>query len=61
MDGRVILSIAYGIDAVPENDPYVADAEQVMQSVTMGTSKEASVLDSIPWCNNSSVIWRPEN
>jgi hypothetical protein len=43
-----MLSIAYRIDALPENDPYVADAEKVMQSVAVGTSNEAAPLDSIP-------------
>ena len=60
MARRVMLSIAYGIDVLPENDPYVADAEKVMQSVAIGTSKEATLLDSISWCDYFCVIWRPE-
>jgi hypothetical protein len=50
MAGPVILSIAYGIDAHPENDPCVANAERALQSITVGTTKEATLLDMIPWC-----------
>ncbi|KAH9038268.1 cytochrome P450 [Lactarius hengduanensis] len=45
----VILSIAYGIDVLPENDPYVADAENVMNAFAFSTTKEALLLDLIPW------------
>ena len=50
MAGQVIMSIAYGIDVLPENDPYVADAEQMMQAFAVGSAQEAALLDSIPWC-----------
>ncbi|KAI9432091.1 cytochrome P450 [Lactarius indigo] len=49
MAGQVILSIAYGIDVLPENDPYVASAERMMQSFAFGTTKEATLLDLVPW------------
>ncbi|KAI9432056.1 cytochrome P450 [Lactarius indigo] len=49
MAGQVILSITYGIDVLPENDPYIADAERLSQSVAIGTSREATLLDTIPW------------
>ncbi|KAH9066195.1 cytochrome P450 [Lactarius vividus] len=49
MAGQVILSIAYGIDVLPENDPYVADAENVLRAATVATTKEALLLDLIPW------------
>ncbi|KAI9467402.1 cytochrome P450 [Lactarius psammicola] len=49
MAGQVIMSIAYGIDVLPENDPYVTDAENVLLAVAVGTTKEAMLLDSIPW------------
>ena len=61
MAGQVILSIAYGIDVLPENDPYVADAEKVLRAVAVGTTKEALLLDSIPWCNYYQLIWKPGN
>ncbi|KAH9070992.1 cytochrome P450 [Lactarius deliciosus] len=49
MAGQVILSIAYGIDVLPENDPYVADAENVLRAAAIATTKEALLLDLIPW------------
>ncbi|KAI9467400.1 cytochrome P450 [Lactarius psammicola] len=49
MAGQVILSIAYGIDVLPENDPYVADAENVLHAFAVSTTKEAMLLDLIPW------------
>ncbi|KAH8978634.1 cytochrome P450 [Lactarius akahatsu] len=49
MAGQVILSVAYGIDVLPENDPYVADAENVLRAITISTTKEALLLDFIPW------------
>ena len=54
MTGQVIMSIAYGIDVLPENDPYVADAEKMLQALAAGSTQEAALLDSIPWgmcCN----------
>ena len=50
MAGQVFLSIAYGIDVLPENDPYVAEAENVLRAVEVASTKEALLLDSIPWC-----------
>ena len=62
MAGQVILSVAYGIDVLPENDPYVADAENVLRGAAVGTTKEALLLDSIPWCNYyHQLIRKPEN
>ena len=50
MAGQVFLSIAYGINVLPENDPYVADAESVLRALGIATTKEALLLDAIPWC-----------
>lgn len=50
------MSIVYGIDALPENDPYVADAEKLLQAFAIGTTQEAALLDAIPWCICCSVI-----
>jgi hypothetical protein len=61
MAGQVILSIAYGIDVLPENDPYVADAENVLQALAISTTKEALLLDSIPWCIYYWLIWKRRN
>ena len=61
MAGQVILSIAYGIDVLPENDPYVEDAENVLRGAAFGTTMEALLLDLIPWCIYYQLIWKPEN
>ncbi len=58
MAGQVILSIAYGIDVLPENDPYVADAENVLHAFAVSTTKEAMLLDLIPWCIYYRLIWK---
>ena len=51
MTGQVIMSVAYGIDVLPENDPYVADSEKMLQALAIGSTPEAALLDAIPWCN----------
>jgi hypothetical protein len=51
MAGQIILSVAYGIDVRPEGDPYVEQAEKVLQALEIGTTQEASRFDTIPWCN----------
>ncbi len=61
MARQVILSIAYRIDVLPENDPYVVGAENMMQSFAFSTTKEATLLDMIPWCICCHIIWKPEN
>ena len=50
MVGQVIMSIAYGIDVQPENDPYVVGAEKMMRAFAAGTTQEAALLDAIPLC-----------
>ena len=50
MAAHVILSISYGIDVLPENDPYMANAEKLVEALAIGTTKEATLLDTMPWC-----------
>ena len=50
MAGQVIMSIAYGIDAQPKDDPYVEGAEMMMKAFAAGSTQEAALLDTIPWC-----------
>ncbi|KAH9019123.1 cytochrome P450 [Lactarius pseudohatsudake] len=52
MAGQVILSIAYGIDVLPENDPYVTDAENLLRAAVTSTTKEAMLLNFVPWLIN---------
>jgi cytochrome P450 len=49
MNGQVILSAAYGINVLPENDPYVAESETMVQAFVFGSTQEAALLDAIPW------------
>jgi len=56
MAGQTILSIAYGIDVLPENDPHVENAELLGHALAFGSTKEAALLDSIPWCTCCYII-----
>ena len=58
MAGQVIMAIAYGIDVLPENDPYVEGAENMMKAFAAGSTQEAAILDAIPWCIYCRVIWK---
>ncbi|KAI0295320.1 cytochrome P450 [Multifurca ochricompacta] len=49
MTGQVVLSIAYGIDARSEHDPYLIAAEKMADAVDLGSTLEARLLDMIPW------------
>lgn len=51
MAGQIILSVAYGIDVRPEGDPYVEDAEKVLCALQLGSTQEATIFDTITWCN----------
>jgi hypothetical protein len=61
MNGQVILSAAYGINVLPENDPYVAESETMVQAFVFGSTQEAALLDAIPWCICCYVVQKPEN
>ena len=51
MAGQIILSVAYGIDVRLEGDPYVEDAENVLHALQLGSTQEATIFDTITWCN----------
>jgi hypothetical protein len=51
MAGQVILSVAYGIDVRPEGDPFVADAENVLRAIQIGSTPEAMIFDTVTWRN----------
>ncbi|KAF9267146.1 cytochrome P450 [Marasmius fiardii PR-910] len=44
----IILGIAYGIDVLPENDPYVAAAERALESLGRGIAPGAFLVESLP-------------
>ena len=56
MAGQIILSTAYGIDVRPEGDPYVEEAEKVLNALMLGTTKGATLFDTITWCNISHFL-----
>jgi hypothetical protein len=53
MAGQTILSVAYGIDVRPEGDPYIENGENVLRALQLGSTYEATVFDTITWCNTS--------
>lgn len=50
MAGQVIMSIAYGIDLQPQNDPYVATAEEALRCVSIAGTPGTFLVDSFPIC-----------
>ncbi|KAI0258889.1 cytochrome P450 [Gloeopeniophorella convolvens] len=48
MAGQIILSIAYGINVNPENDSYVASAEETLKAIALASTNEAFLFNSIP-------------
>ncbi|KAH9976327.1 hypothetical protein BGW80DRAFT_1292859, partial [Lactifluus volemus] len=50
MAGKIILGIAYGIDVLPQNDPYVAIAEKMLHSLSLATQSGGRLFSMIPWC-----------
>ncbi|KAJ7714913.1 cytochrome P450 [Mycena metata] len=48
MVGEVIVSVAYGIDVLPVNDPYVALAEEAAESAAGAAVPGRFFVDSIP-------------
>ncbi|KAJ7146856.1 cytochrome P450 [Mycena epipterygia] len=48
MAGEVIMSVAYGIDVLPVNDPYLAVAEEAAQTAIQAAIPGRFLVDSIP-------------
>lgn len=44
------MDIAYGIEVLPENDPYVATAEESVAALAIAAMPGAFLVDSIPLC-----------
>lgn len=42
------MRVAYGIDILPEDDPYVFLAEESLQALSAATNAGAYLVDSIP-------------
>jgi hypothetical protein len=56
MAGNIILGIAYGIDVLPKNDPYVATAEKMLHSLSLATQSGGRLFSMIPWCGFLSLL-----
>ncbi|RDB17474.1 hypothetical protein Hypma_001603 [Hypsizygus marmoreus] len=48
LSGETIVSIAYGIDVLPENDPYIMASEKGMQPVRAAGVPGAFLVDTFP-------------
>ncbi|KAJ7251444.1 cytochrome P450 [Mycena rebaudengoi] len=48
MTGALIMSIAYGIDTLPSNDPYVETAEAALDAITQAAIPGRYLVDMIP-------------
>ncbi|KAJ7688010.1 cytochrome P450 [Mycena rosella] len=48
MAGEIIMSVTYGIDVLPKNDPYVALAEHALHSLTDAGSPGRFLVNFIP-------------
>lgn len=48
MSGETIISIAYGLDAKPKDDPYIQAAEEAVNALLQAAVPGAFLVDSIP-------------
>ncbi|KAF5341606.1 hypothetical protein D9758_014087 [Tetrapyrgos nigripes] len=48
MAGATILSIAYGIEAQPENDPFIDLVEKALQSIAFAANSGSYLVDQLP-------------
>lgn len=44
------MRTAYGIDILPENDPYVENAEHALKAIAAATNAGAYLVDIVPIC-----------
>jgi hypothetical protein len=54
MVGQVSLSVAYGIDTTPRNDPNIALAEAVLQGVAVAQTK-GRIFNLVPFCKPNQL------
>lgn len=48
MAGETIMSIAYGLDVKPKNDPYIATAEEGVHPLVAAANPGAFLVDVLP-------------
>ncbi|KAJ6549908.1 cytochrome P450 [Mycena capillaripes] len=49
MAGALIMDVAYGIDVLPIDDPYIRLAKAALQGLALATLPGAFLVDTIPW------------
>ncbi|KAK7451737.1 hypothetical protein VKT23_012417 [Stygiomarasmius scandens] len=49
MTGSIILSVAYGIEVLSENDPYIAAADAALDTFCIAARPGSFLVDAIPW------------
>ncbi|KAK0232582.1 cytochrome P450 [Armillaria fumosa] len=49
MAARIIMSITYGIDTLPEGDPFVTAAEDALHTIAMAAIPGTFLVDSLPF------------
>ena len=49
MTGETIISVTYGIDVLPKNDPYIATAESAIQPLFIAAIPGTFLVDTFPW------------
>ena len=54
MIGQVSLSVAYGIDTVPRDDPNIALAEAALQGIAVA-QKKGRIFNIVPFCKRKSI------
>jgi len=49
MAGETIISIAYGLDVLPNDDPYITTAEKGVHSAVVAAVPGTFLVDTFPW------------
>ncbi|KAJ6619369.1 hypothetical protein B0H10DRAFT_1793644 [Mycena sp. CBHHK59/15] len=48
MTGELIMSVAYGIDVLPSDDPYITVAEEAIQTLSVANIPRKYLVDEFP-------------
>jgi hypothetical protein len=54
MIGQVTLSVAYGIDTAPRDDPNIALAEAALQGIAVAQTK-GRIFNLVPFCKPNQL------
>lgn len=53
--GALVMDITYGIEVLPENDPYINTAEQASASLSAATIHGSFMVDFLPICMSRTM------